>query len=190
MDLDEESDYVLRRRKELRLTQARLAELAGVSQAYVSRLEKGKLDPRLSTYKRIVAVLEEGRRPRAALREVMSGPVISAAPGQVVSEAVKRMMEHGFSQLPVLRGGVPVGSVSERTIMRTMASSKNPAAVGKRRLEEVMGPAPPSLPPEADVSQALALLEGYPMVLVMEGGAVTGIVTRADILRMIETTSK
>jgi predicted transcriptional regulator len=188
VELPEESEYILRRRKELGLTQAELAEMAGVSQAYVSRLEKGRLDPRLSTFKRIVQVLEEGRKPRAILRDVMSRPVIAAEPQEEVSEAVGRMMEHGFSQLPVLRDGVPVGSISERTIMRKMASSRNAAAVGKRRLEEVMGPAPPSLPPEAEVSQALSLLEDYPMVLVMEGGSVVGIVTRADILRIIERT--
>lgn len=185
MDLPEEAEYILRRRRELGLTQAQLAQLAGVSQAYISRLEKGRLDPRLSTFKRILRVLEEDRRPRPVLRDVMSRPVISAEPQEEVSQAVARMMDHGFSQLPVLRDGVPVGSISERTIMRKMAGARNPDAVAKKRLEGVMGPAPPSLPPEAEVAQALSLLEDYPMVLVMEAGTVVGIVTRADILRII-----
>ncbi len=169
------------------LTQSELARRAGVSQAYISRLEKGRVDPRLSTVKRILSALEEGEKPGAILREVMSRPVIAVALDDAVSEAVRKMTEHGFSQLPVLRQGVPVGSLSERTIMRRMAGTRNPRAVGIRRVSEIMEPAPPSLPPEAEVSQALSLLEVFPMVLVMEAGTVVGIVTRADFLRMIES---
>lgn len=190
VELPRELMYILQRRRELGLTQSKLAEMAGVSQAYVSRLEKGRLDPRLSTVRRILKVLEEGRKPKTILRKVMSRPVIGAAPEETVSRAVKRMAEYGFSQLPVLQKGTPLGSVSERSIMREMAEAKNPAAIGLMRILEVMEPVPPTLPPEAEVSQALSLLDAYSMVLVMEKGVVTGIVTRADILRMIDRAFK
>ncbi len=190
MGLPEELGYIARRRKELGLTQARLAEMASVSQAYISRLEKGKLDPRLSTVRRILGVLEEGRKARTLIKEVMSKPVIAVGSHESVSKTVRIMTEHGFSQMPVLEDGVPVGSISERTILRKMAVTKNPSELGMSRLSEIMEASPPSLPPEAEVSQALTLLEAYPMVLVMERGVVTGIVTRADVLRMIGQASK
>lgn len=188
VDLPEELASLVRRRKELGLTQEELAEKAGVSQAYISRLERGKLDPRLSTMRKIRAVLEEAPGSRGTLREVMSRPVIHASPGDTIAEAVGVMTEHGFSQLPVLRGGVPVGSVSERAVMRVMTAARDPTRLATRSLEEVMEPVPPTLPPDADPGQAVALLEDYAMVLVMAGGKVEGIVTRADILRMLERT--
>ncbi len=188
--MPEDLEYIVRRRKELGLTQTKLAAMAGVSQAYISRLEKGRLDPRLSTVRRILGVLEGVRGATTLIRDVMSKPVIAADPGDAVSETVRRMTEYGYSQMPVLNNGVPVGSISERTILRKIAVTRNPIELGMRRLFKIMEPAPPSLPPEADVSQALSLLEAYPMVLVMEKGVVTGIVTRADVLRMIGKASK
>lgn len=186
MELPEELAYIVRRRKELGLTQGELATRAGVSQAYISRLERGKLDPRLSTMRKIRVVLEEDRRSRTTLAAVMSRPVISAGPEVTVAEAIRTMTEHGFSQLPVLRQGVPVGAVGERTVMRLLAGSRNPSVSAGRRVSEVMEPAPPTLPMDSDPAQAVALLDNYSMVLVMEKGAVEGIVTRADILRMLE----
>ncbi|MCK4313359.1 helix-turn-helix domain-containing protein, partial [Candidatus Bathyarchaeota archaeon] len=35
------------------LTQKRLAELAGVSQAHIAKIEQGKVDPRLSTVNKV-----------------------------------------------------------------------------------------------------------------------------------------
>lgn len=186
MELPEELAILVRRRKELGLTQEELANLAGVSQAYISRLERGKLDPRLSVMRKLRAVLEQGRPSRVTLREVMSRPVIALRPDDTLGEAVHTMTEHGFSQVPVVRDGVPVGAVSERALLRRMASAENPEALARRNLTEVMEPVPPSLPPHADPGQAVSLLDDYPMVLVMAGGEVRGIVTRADILRMLE----
>ncbi len=47
-------------RIEAGLTQRQLAELARVSQAHVAKIEKGRVDPRLSTVNRILQVLTEG----------------------------------------------------------------------------------------------------------------------------------
>lgn len=45
-------------RKTARLTQAELAERAGLSRMTVQRLEGGNLDPRLSTLQELVRVLD------------------------------------------------------------------------------------------------------------------------------------
>jgi len=49
------------RRTALDLTQSALAEMAGVSQPLIARIEGGDVDPRLSTLRRIVAALDEAR---------------------------------------------------------------------------------------------------------------------------------
>jgi transcriptional regulator with XRE-family HTH domain len=41
--------YIRARRKELKLSQSQVASRAGVTQAYLSKIEKGKIEPRLHT---------------------------------------------------------------------------------------------------------------------------------------------
>jgi predicted transcriptional regulator len=64
--------------KELRvqagLTQKRLAELAGVSQAHVAKIEQGKVDPRFSTVNKILGVLTEGKQKKCM--DIMTRGVI------------------------------------------------------------------------------------------------------------------
>lgn len=174
-------------RLELGLTQAELAKLSGVSQAYIARIEKGDLDPKLSTLRRILDVLSQRRRQRVSINSVMSVPVVSVGPEEKVESAVETMVKHGYSQLPVIRSGVPVGTISERIVMHHLATQRDPTGLAIHRVSELMGTAPPMLSPDADVSTALTLLDTYPMVLVMENGKVTGIVTKSDVLRIMET---
>ena len=48
-------------RLEAELTQRELAELAGVSQAHIAKIERRRVDPRLSTINKILQVLAEGK---------------------------------------------------------------------------------------------------------------------------------
>src|ERR1700756_4902787 len=50
-------NLVLERRRELGWTQKELAERAGVGQAVISRIERGRLSPTLDTYARLAAAL-------------------------------------------------------------------------------------------------------------------------------------
>lgn len=44
-------------RKRAKMTQAELAEKVGTNKSYISRVEKGKTEPKVSTFYRIVAAL-------------------------------------------------------------------------------------------------------------------------------------
>ena len=51
--------------------------------------------------------------------DVMTRKVISTSPGAKISEAVKLMLKHGISGLPVIDGkGKPVGVLTERDLLR------------------------------------------------------------------------
>lgn len=50
-------NLILERRHELVWTQKELAEKAGVGQAVISRIERGRLSPTLDTYARLAAAL-------------------------------------------------------------------------------------------------------------------------------------
>jgi DNA-binding XRE family transcriptional regulator len=51
-------NQLIERRRELNLTQKELAERAGVSQADVSKIERGRKSPTLDTYSRLAAALQ------------------------------------------------------------------------------------------------------------------------------------
>lgn len=55
-----------------------------------------------------------------AVREIMSEPVITAAPGQTVDEAMRQMTTHRIRHLPVVRDGTVVGVVSIGDLVKSV----------------------------------------------------------------------
>lgn len=66
-DLRAVGDALRERRIELGWTQARLAELSGITQADISRIENGQTDPRWSTVRRLANALSEPAEPQRSL---------------------------------------------------------------------------------------------------------------------------
>ena len=106
--------------------------------------------------------------------------VVSAAPGQMVRQALGLMRLHDVSQLPVLDDGVCVGSVTEYALtQRGLESSRFLDAV----VGEVMDEAFPVVESVQHVESVQKLLsKATPAVLVAANGTITGIVTRSDML--------
>ena len=57
----------------------------------------------------------------------MHSPVVHTSPEDSVDIAVHIMEDHGFSQVPVIKNGVPVGSISEDMIIKSMGDKKTSA---------------------------------------------------------------
>jgi len=165
-------------RLEAGLTQRQLAKLVGVSQAHIAKIENEKVDPRLSTINKILEVLTSGKKRKCS--EIMTKNVISVSPKTKVIEASKIMMEHAISQLPVINHGKVVGTITEEAIIRNLSST-----VAEKMVKEIMEPPLPMIPENASVSVAKSLLEESPAVLVVRKGAVVGIITRSDLLKII-----
>jgi cystathionine beta-synthase len=106
--------------------------------------------------------------------------LVSAAPGQLVRQALGLMRLHDVSQLPVLDGGECVGSVTEYAMtQRGLESSRFLDAV----VGEVMDEAFPVVDADQHVESVQKLLsKATPAVLVRSRGAIQGIVTRSDML--------
>jgi len=167
-----------RLRLEAGLTQRQLAKLVGVSQAHIAKIENEKVDPRLSTVNKILEVLTSGGKRKC--KEIMTKNVISVDSKAKVLEVSKIMMKHAVSQLPVINRGKVVGTVTEESIIRNLSST-----VAEKRVEEIMEPPLPMVPENASISVVKSLLEESPAVLVVNKGAISGIITRSDLLKIV-----
>lgn len=163
------------RRTRLGLTQAELADRADVSQPLIARIEGGDVDPRLSTLRRIVEALDEAEGNVVRAHSLMHEDLVTVAPDDDVRTAVDRMQDAGFSQLPVLTNGVPVGSISESDVVHAGDDA------GDLDVRDVMSESFPTVSPDATLEEVSSLLDHYKAVMVTEDGETVGIITQADV---------
>ena len=179
-------DIIPDRRRKLGLTQNQLADLAGVSQSYIAKLEAGKIEPSYLKVRSIFEALDSiERRKEVSAAEIMTRDVISVRADAAIHEAVDVMRRYGFSQLPVMDSGKPVGGVSERTLLDQVLYPDDETPPGQRRVKDIMEDSFPQVSEDAPLSLLSSLLKYYPAVLVQKKGEVVGIVTKADLLGII-----
>ncbi|MDR2944038.1 MAG: CBS domain-containing protein [Methanosarcinales archaeon] len=173
-----------KRRIELGLTQSDLAKRAGVSQPLIARIEMSDVDPRLSTVAKILTAFDEIKKEQQIVaKDIISSPVIQVQPKQSLEEAIHIMNSNGISQLPVIENGVPVGSLSEGAVVKTIAVKKSLTGIA---VSDLMEESFPTVPQTASVLTVSHILERSPAVLVMEKGMVTGVITKSDIMKIVK----
>ncbi|MEM2102082.1 MAG: CBS domain-containing protein [Candidatus Bathyarchaeia archaeon] len=168
-------------REDAGLTQGQLAQLIGVTQAHIAKIENNKVDPRLSTVNKILQVLTEGEGKKC--REIMTKNVISARPADKILKISEIMMKNAVSQLPVVERDKVIGTITEESIIRNLSKTIADATVA-----QVMEPPLPIVPEETSVSIIRPLLEDHPGVLVAKKGNIVGIITRSDLLKIVSKT--
>jgi predicted transcriptional regulator len=179
-------DDIVKKRKILGLTQKQLAELAGVSQSLIAKIESAKIEPSYNKVKAIfdaLAHVETGANFHVG--KILHSEVVGIQKNSPVSEAVQLMMKYGYSQLPVFDGEHPVGSISEKTILSQLQEGKDLSHISTLPVENIMDEAFPQVGENAPMSLISSLLQVYPAVLVSKKGKVIGIVTKADLLKML-----
>ncbi len=171
-----------RLRKKAGLSQRELARLAGVSQSLIAKIEKGEVNPRISTLIKILRVLDEGRKEEPVLK-YMHTPVITVKPDTLVCDIVEIMDRHGISQVPVIdEKNRPIGTVYETTIMKTLITHKN---ISHLKAIDIMEDPLPTVTENASIRTVMQLLIDYPAVLVVDKNGVKGIVTKIDVIKRI-----
>jgi len=170
--------YIRQLREEAGLSQAELARLAKVSQAHIAKIEGEKVDPRLSTVNRIVFILSTKKSSsKMKCSEIMHKNVISMGPDDPVNKAVKTMHRMGISQMPVLHGGIQVGSIGETTVMRNFDRN-----IKRLKVRDVIDRPFPVVDTEDTIEILPQLLDAHGAVLVSEKGRIKGIITKSDLL--------
>ncbi len=116
-----------------------------------------------------------------ARRKPAGEPLIAAAPGDALGDAIAQMSRHGISQMPVFDGDAPVGSINESIILSQLIASPDARTA---RVADVMHEAFPVVPPGAPLDQLSAVLDGgMGAVLVHPApGGGYGILTRTDLI--------
>jgi predicted transcriptional regulator len=179
-------DEVAKKRRLMGLTQQKLARLAGVSQSLIAKLESQKIDPSYTKVKALFDVLERlQEETKVSAEEVLHDEVVGIQVSDQVWKAVQTMAEYGYSQLPVFDGEHSVGSISEKTIIGKVSGGKDLSQVSKLSVGNVMEDAFPQVGEDAPLPLISSLLQVYPAVLISAKGKVVGIITKADLLKML-----
>jgi predicted transcriptional regulator len=175
-----------KKRRQLGLKQAELAKMAGVSQSLIAKLESGKIDSSYTKVKTIFDVLDRiEAKSKIQGGKVFNNEVVSIQKDEPLSKVVKLMKDHGYSQIPVFDGKQSVGSISEKTILRQILAGKDIAQISLLPTGEIMEEAFPQVSEDAPTTSISSLLQTYSAVLVTKKGKVTGIITKADLLRLM-----
>jgi predicted transcriptional regulator len=181
-------DEIGRRRRLLSLSQKELGRLSGVSQSMIAKIESGRISPTYQKTKAIFDKLESlERRNQLKAKDISHGKIVSVQAHDPVSKGVRVMRETGFSQLPVFNGGQAVGSLTEKVILQRLMSTPTPDELSKQLIEQIMDEAFPTVNEETPLSMVSALLQYEPAVLVAKKGRIFGIITKADLLKVVST---
>ncbi|MEM2923978.1 MAG: CBS domain-containing protein [Candidatus Nitrosocaldus sp.] len=207
-------EYIKQARIRLGLTQRKLAMLAGVSTSMINQIESGRCKPSYDTAKRIFEILnslEDRSSPKIV--EICSKEIISVSVNDSLHDAIELMRKYSFSQLPVFADSKPVGMISEEGIVRYMmvkdgttddmarsagtepnmskaSTSMSKKGRGRKSLhecmvEEIMEPAPPIVDASTPAKAIIPLIRFSKCVLVSEKGNIVGIVTVADMFKLL-----
>jgi CBS domain-containing protein len=148
------------------------------------------------------------------VREIMTSPAITVTPETEIREVTRLMREHQISGVPVVDAvGNVVGLITELELIARNAPLHEPHYIGvlsavipvsleeyreyKEQLRQVLATNAGDLmrrevetiAPEDSTEKALGLMldPEVTMLPVVENGRVVGVVTRTDLVRLIET---
>jgi len=114
--------------------------------------------------------------------------LIYVHPENTVSDAVLAMRTHGFSQLPVAKGEMPIalaevmGSIHELQLMEKLYEDED---LLDRAVGNVMAPALPTIGIGQPVQLAVGLLDTAPALLVLSGGRPLAVLSRTDVVAFL-----
>lgn len=176
-------------RKKAGLTQAQLAELAGVSQSLIARIEAGSVDPRLSTVNKIVSVLNSRISAEKTVEDILKlkeatiklPRIIFVRSPDRVGKVVDLMKQYGVSQIPVLENLTSVGKITETLLLKQFR--KYGTDLFNMTVKDIMEEGFPIVSKNSKVSEVYSLIsKGHQAVLIYSHGKLIGLITKTDLL--------
>lgn len=172
-----------------------IAREAGVSRSTIEKAflkeEGGTKDVNYQTLCKVLSVLRYPQLSGIKVDEIMSRPVICIHEGDTVMDSIRLMIDHNYSQLPVLdQYEQLVGEFTVDTVRRLflkysieeIVDKENPLRISK----ETMDNPPPVFPPGSSLAEIWDILKYRYYILVGETrGKPIGIITRRDPLYVL-----
>ncbi|MFH1438964.1 MAG: CBS domain-containing protein [Candidatus Woesearchaeota archaeon] len=169
-------------RKKFGLTQTELAELAGVSQSLIAKVESNMIDPTFTKVKKIFDAIDSlNNKNELKAKDVLNKNIIFLNTKDSLKEATRLMKKKGISQLPVIedsRSSNVVGLISEAIILEAIMNNTSPES----KVKDFMKDCPPIVNKDTVISIIGNILRFYQMVIVSDKGKPIGIITKADLL--------
>lgn len=174
LDFDSLVKEIRAKRKKLGWSQKELAERADVSQSLVAKLERKENVPNYESIKRIYDSLQENKKTEYA-EDFANDKIISVDVGENVGKAIKLMLEHDYSQIPIKDGEEYIGMVLSSDVVDENRD---------KQVEEIMKNSFPILPAKSPKSVVVELLKEkkYNAVMIKDEDKNWKIVTPADLL--------
>lgn len=111
------------------------------------------------------------------------GETVFVRKQDTVLTAYKRMRLADVSQLPVIEGNDKiVGLLTEDVLLNALMAMKEGDSLSKRTVGDVMEKVFISVPLETATHEAARLLQTHPVLVVTDGDAFAGVITRIDVL--------
>ena len=178
-------------RKNLGISQKELARTCGVSQSYIARMEKGSINPTYDKIRKIYDYLSvfslKAESFDLIASKIMSKSVITCHFNDPIISALNTMREKGYSQLPVVNGENKImGTITEADVNEILLKGTPIDSLKNLSVRKVMGPTLPQMPLNTPVSVIYPILRFSNAVLIMDGGELKGIISKADILKAVE----
>jgi predicted transcriptional regulator len=170
------------------VTQMELASRSGISQGTIAKIERGKISASYETVVKLFETLDTMQQDIGkglTASDVCSKGVVSIQSTSSIQEASAFMRQKGYSQLPVFSEDTPVGSISERGIFELISREKSLEKVNSKTVSEVMGESFPVVSDNTPVGTVAGLMNSYNAILVSKKGSIIGIITSADMLKLI-----
>ncbi len=179
-------------RKSLGISQKELARTSGVSQSYIARLEKGEINPAYDKVRKIFEYLNNsGNRAREIdikAELIMTKDVDTCEMNDSIISALNKMREKGYSQLPVATSDKRIiGTITESNINDMLIKGTSIESLKHLLIKKVMGSVLPQLDKNSPISMIYPLLKYSNAVLIVDGIELKGIITKADVLKAVET---
>ncbi len=108
--------------------------------------------------------------------------VIGVGPRDKLSKAISIMTQHDISQLPVIKGGFQVGSVSVASMIKKVAEKK---AGLDHPVEEIMEPPIPTVEKGGVLLNPASLMKKRNAVVVVDRQKVVGVITTIDVINYL-----
>ena len=169
----------LKRLRELAgYSQEDIAMKVGKTQAYISRMETGTLDPKYSIVYDIFDLVK-GLQDVPCVEVMTQNPVIIEA-RQSVTAARNLMLKHRITVIPVMRGTQVIGCITDIDIFENAHLDLNHLSV-----EAIMNKnGIPIVDEQTPLLSISSLFDTYSAIVVQSSGRVTGIIPKGDNSRL------